>query len=297
MEVTTAKGGGNSGEEIEDIEGKVALITGASSGLGRVFSVTLAERGCNVIIAARRTRLLESLCDEINALTDGDSKTGETGECSRRPRPGRVAIVEVDVSKDESVIDAAVEKAWTTFGVIDILVNNAGLRGTVKGPLDTEEAEWNSVMHTNLRGAWLMSKAVGKRMRAAKRGGSFINISSIAGLDRSLLPGAVAYGTSKAGLNYLTKYLALELGPLNIRVNAIAAGLYETEITVDLFGKGWLNGVAEKIVPLKRWGRTHPDLTSVVLFLSSDASKYITGNLFIVDGGQSIPGIPIWSSL
>jgi NAD(P)-dependent dehydrogenase (short-subunit alcohol dehydrogenase family) len=80
-------------------------------------------------------------------------------------------------------------------------------------------------------------------------------------------------------------------------VNAIAAGLYETEITVDLFGKGWLNGVAEKIVPLKRWGRTHPDLTSVVLFLSSDASKYITGNLFIVDGGQSIPGIPIWSSL
>lgn len=129
MEVTTAKGGGNSGEEMEDIEGKVALITGASSGLGRVFSVTIAERGCNVIIAARRTRLLESLCDEINALTDGDSNTGETGECSRRPRPGRVAIVEVDVSKDESVIDAAVEKAWTTFGVIDILVNNAGFRG------------------------------------------------------------------------------------------------------------------------------------------------------------------------
>lgn len=271
------------------LEGKVALITGASSGLGREFALSLSKSGANVIVAARRKQMLESLCDEINAL----AKRNEGGGT----RSGTAFAIELDVSASEPALDAAVEKAWAVFGYIDVLVNNAGTRGPVRTPLDQQEGEWNTIFNTNLRGTWLMAKAVAKRLVAAKRGGSIINISSIAGLERSLLPGALAYSISKAGVIHLTKMLALELGKYNIRANAIAAGLFRSEITNSLFEKDWLNGVAAKIVPAGKWGSVDPDLTSVVLLLASDDSQYITGNTFIVDGGQSVPGMPIWSSL
>ncbi|KAG0624693.1 hypothetical protein M758_3G268000 [Ceratodon purpureus] len=271
------------------LEGKVALITGASSGLGREFALSLSKNGANVIVAARRKQMLESLCDEINDLAKRNKVDGA--------QSGKAVAIELDLSGSESAIDDAVEKAWAVFGPIEVLVNNAGTRGPVRSPLDQQEDEWNTIFNTNLRGTWLMSKAVAKRLVAAKRGGSIINISSIAGLERSLIPGGMAYGISKAGVIHLSKVLALELGKYNIRANAIAAGLFRSEITNSLFEKDWLNKVAAKIVPAGKWGNVDPDLTSVVLLLSSDDSQYITGNTFIVDGGQSVPSMPIWSSL
>ncbi|CAM6126096.1 unnamed protein product [Calypogeia fissa] len=267
-----------------NLRGKIVLVTGASSGIGRELALALAKAGCYVVAAARRLKNLESLRDEI------ESSASDSGV-------GKVAILSLDVSADEPAIDAAVETAWNAFGAIDVLINNAGIRGSTKGPTELDEAEWKSIMDTNLKGPWLMSKAVGRRMQAAKRKGSIVTITSTAGLERSLLPGASAYGSSKAGANHLTKYMALELGKDNIRVNAIASGMFNTEITEQLFAKTWMKKAAEKVVPVRRWGVINPDMTSLVFLLCSDYSSYITGNVFTVDGGQSLPSVPIWSSL
>eukprot|EP00249_Psilotum_nudum_P012860 c24012_g1_i1 orf=357-1202(+) len=275
---------------VVDIQGKIVLVTGASAGLGREFCLKLAREGAHVVAAARRTELLQSLLGEIEAF----SLAADDGQL---PKPGKAAIVQMDVSKNEEEIDAAVDKAWRAFGKIDVLINNAGYRGPVASLLDWKEEEWDKVISTNLRGAWLVSKAVGKRMVMAKIGGSIVNISSIGGLDRGVLPGASAYQVSKAALNQLTKIMALELGKHNIRVNSIAAGLFRSEITGNLLNQEWMLKVAKKIVPVQRWGDVDPDLTALILVLASDSSVYITGCIFVVDGGQAIAGLPIWSSL
>ncbi|KAG6543695.1 hypothetical protein Mapa_014879 [Marchantia paleacea] len=275
---------------VHDLNGKVSLVTGASSGIGRELALGLALHGCNVIACARRLPLLESLRSEVASLP-WDQETGA-------PRPGKLAILRLDVSAEESAIDAAVEEGWKMFdGGIDVLVNNAGIRGPVKDPLDLDEGLWDETFSTNAKGPWLMVKAVGRRMRATKKEGSIITITSTAGLERSVLPGGLAYGTSKASANQLSKLLALELGKYRIRSNAIAAGLFRSDITDKLFEKSWWPKVAEKIVPVGRWGLVNPDLTSLVILLASDASAYVTGNVFIVDGGQSLPAVPVWSSL
>lgn len=275
---------------VHDLTGKVALVTGASSGIGRELALALALHGCNVIACARRLPLLEALRAEVAALP----WVGASGA----PRPGKLAVLRVDVSGEESAIDAAVEDGWKIFeGGIDVLVNNAGIRGPVKDPLDLDEALWDGTFRTNTKGPWLMVKAVGRRMRAAEKQGSIVTITSTAGLERSMLPGGLAYGASKASANQLSKLLALELGKYKIRSNAIAAGLFRSDITDKLFEKAWWPKVAKKIVPMGRWGVVNPDMTSLVILLASDASAYVTGNLFIVDGGQSLPAVPVWSSL
>lgn len=257
------------------------LITGASSGLGREFAVSFAKQGCNVVVTARRLDLLRSLCNQIEQLNSSS----------------KAVMVQLDVSSSEPLIDLAVKEAWHSFGSIDILVNNAGYRGSVKSPLQYEEEEWNTVINTNLRGAWLVSKAIGNRMRDAGKKGSIINISSTASVNRGNLPRSMIYAISKVGLNQLTKAMALELGKYGIRVNSIAAGLFKSEITKGVFENDWFYKVAERIVPQQRWGSTDPDLTSLLLLLASNSSSYITGNIFIVDGGHTIPGFPLWSSL
>ncbi|XP_016464900.2 uncharacterized protein LOC107787810 [Nicotiana tabacum] len=135
-------------------------------------------------------------------------------------------------------------------------------------------------------------------MQAAKRGGSIINISSIAGLNRISVRGGIAYSSSnKAAMDSMTKVIALELGEHNIRVNAIAPGIFKSEITEKLLQKDWLKNVATRSVPLKTFGTTNPALTSLVRYLVHDSSNYISGNIFIVDSGYTLPGIPIFSSL
>ncbi|KAJ1436049.1 Short-chain dehydrogenase/reductase SDR [Sesbania bispinosa] len=185
-------------EPWHNLAGKVVMVTGASSGLGRDFCLDLARAGCRIVGAARRVDRLESLCDEINQML----LPPEVGDIAGGLR---AVAVELDVSADGPSIDKYVQKAWEAFGHIDALINNAGLRGNVKSPLELSEEEWNQVLRTNLTGTWLVSKSVCKRMRDAQRKGSIINIASIAGLNRGQLPGSVAYSCSKGGVNMLTK--------------------------------------------------------------------------------------------
>ncbi|KAH7853802.1 hypothetical protein Vadar_006758 [Vaccinium darrowii] len=266
---------------------KVVLVTGASSGIGRDFCLDLAKSGCRIVAAARRIDRLESLCDEINRLPDSAGLT-----------QGRRAVaVELDVSADGAAIEAAVGRAWDAFGTIDALINNAGVRGTVKSALDISEDEWSNTVKTNLTGTWLVSKYVCLRMRDAKEGGSVINISSIGGITRGQLPGSPAYSASKAAINILTKVMAMELGPHNIRVNSISPGLFKSEVTENLYRRDWLNNVALRTVPLGTYGTSDPALTSLVRYLIHDSSQYVSGNIYIVDAGVTLPGVPIFSSL
>ncbi|CAI0418746.1 unnamed protein product [Linum tenue] len=275
---------------------KVVLITGASSGLGLDFCLDLAKAGCRIVAAARRIDRLQSLCNEINNLPfpTPQSSSSSSGEPSNRLR---AVAVELDVSAGGAAIDQAVQKAWESFGTIDALINNAGVRGSVKNPLDLTEEEWDHVIKTNLTGTWLVSKSVGIRMRDAKVGGSIINISSVAGLHRGQLPGAVGYASSKTGVNAMTKVMALELGVYKIRVNSISPGIFKSEITKGLMEKEWLTRVAEKTLPLQTYGTTDPALTSLIRYLLHDSSQYVTGNIFIVDAGATLPGVPLFSSL
>ncbi|KAJ4706683.1 Reductase [Melia azedarach] len=267
-------------EPWQNLEDKVVMVTGASSGLGREFCLDLAKAGCRVVAAARRVDRLKSLCDEIN-------KAGNV----------KATAVELDVCADGPTIQSSVQKAWEAFGRIDALVNNAGIRGKVKTSIDLSEEEWNRVIKTNLTGAWLVAKFVCLRMRDASQGGSVINISSTSGLNGGHLPGAVAYASSKAALNAMTKVMALELGVHKIRVNSISPGIFRSEITKDLMQKDWLPNVTSKIVPLREYGCSDPALTSLVRYLIHDTSEYVSGNIFVADAGTTLPGVPIFSSL
>ncbi|KAF3782532.1 3-oxoacyl-[acyl-carrier-protein] reductase [Nymphaea thermarum] len=270
------------------LDGKVVLVTGASSGLGREFCLDLAKAGCDVVAAARRTTLLQSLCDEINAMRDRPGSGGRTG---------RAVAVQLDVSAEETAVEEAVRKAWAVFGRIDVLLNNAGVRGTICSPLGLTEKEWNQTLNTNLRGTWLVSKCVSKLMIEARQKGSIINVASITGLNRGTLPGALAYSVSKTGANVVTRTMALELGKYNIRCNAINPGIFKSEITAGLMKKDWLDIVTSKTVPLGTFGTSDPALTTLVRYLAHDSSAYVNGNSFVVDAGATLPGIPIWSSL
>uniref|UniRef100_A0A2P2IXP1 Ketoreductase domain-containing protein n=1 Tax=Rhizophora mucronata TaxID=61149 RepID=A0A2P2IXP1_RHIMU len=199
-------------EPWRDLRDKVVLITGASSGIGSDICLDLAKAGCRIVAAARRVDRLESLCEEINRRTFSSSSTLSPSSSSAAAAATRAVAadkravaVELDVSADGPAIEVSVQKAWDAFGRIDALINNAGVRGSVRTTLDLSEEEWNHVIRTNLTGSWLVSKYVCMRMRETEHGGSVINISSIAGLQRGQLPGGVAYASSKTGLNSLTK--------------------------------------------------------------------------------------------
>ncbi|XP_074359214.1 uncharacterized protein LOC141698423 [Apium graveolens] len=268
-----------------NLEGKVVLVTGASSGLGWDFTINLAKTGCKVIAAARRVDRLKSLCNLINRSSTSNNP---------------VAVpLELDLTADPPVIEAALRKAWTALGHIDVLINNAGFRGSRSSMFKLSNEDWNLAFKTNVEGAWLCSKFVGSLMRDAGIEGSIINISSVNGLNRGATTGTVAYSSSKAALQQLTTVMALEFAPYNIRVNAIAPLLFRSEITERLYQQKWLQRVSTKIVPLPFYynATTDPSLTEFIRYLIQDSSKYLSGNIFIVDGGHTLAGVPIWSSL
>ncbi|KAJ0787950.1 putative 3-oxoacyl-[acyl-carrier-protein] reductase [Helianthus annuus] len=275
----------------DELSGKVVMVTGASSGIGRDLCIDLAKAGCRIIAAARRTDRLLSLCDEINRLQRSSSGKGEVTD-----DVGAVAV-ELDVSAKGPTIEASVERAWDAFGRIDVLINNAGIRGNLRSPLEWSEEEWNNIVRTNLTGTWLVSKYVCTCMRDASQVGSVINISSISGLQRTEVPGGLAYASSKGGVVTLTKVMALEMGRFNITVNCICPGIFRSEITEKLLQKDWISKVVEKTVPLRTYGTTDPALTRLVRYLIHDSSKYISGGVFIADAGYTLPGVPIFSSL
>ncbi|MGH6929643.1 MAG: SDR family NAD(P)-dependent oxidoreductase [Dongiaceae bacterium] len=243
---------------------KVAVITGASSGLGRHFAITLAKAGAKVAIAARRADRLEALAQEIEAFD------------------GRAFPVALDVTSGASVKDA-VAAAETELGPIGILVNNAGVTATAP-LLDTDESAWDQVMDVDLRGAWLMAQEVARHMVRLGHGGSIINIGSILGIRA--LAQVPAYGSAKAALHHLTRAMAVELARHKIRVNAIAPGYIETDLNRQ-FLQSPAGQTLLKRNPQRRAG-VPADLDGVLLLLASDASMYLTGTVIPVDGGHSI---------
>lgn len=280
------------------LDGKVVMVTGASSGIGLEFCISLAKAGCRIVAAARRIERLKSLCDEINQMDAGSSQNQQPiSNQGTNFSTVRAVAVQLDVSADGKSVEEAVRKAWDAFGRIDALINNAGVRGNVRTPLDISEEEFVSTVRTNLVGTWLVSKYVGLRMRDAKTGGSIINISSISGINRGQLPGGIAYASSKSAVISMTKVMAQELGVHRIRVNVISPGLFPSEITQNLVKKDWIHNIAQRIVPLRDHGSTDPALTSLIRYLIHDSSEYVTGNSYIVDSGVTIPGVPIFSSL
>jgi NAD(P)-dependent dehydrogenase (short-subunit alcohol dehydrogenase family) len=244
------------------LNGRTALVTGASRGLGRYFASTLARAGAAVAATARRQESLQAVCDEIRSA-------------------GGVAVaVAMDVS-DSSSVAAAVSDVVRQFGKLDILVNNAGV--TVTKPfLEVTEAEWDSVVDTDLKGVFLVAQAAANAMKAQGSGGAIVNIASILGLR---VAGQVAaYIASKAGVVHLTKAMALELARYDIRVNALCPGYIETDLNRDFFA----SDVGRKLInriPQRRVGQL-AELEGPLLLMCSDAGSYMTGTVLAVDGGH-----------
>jgi NAD(P)-dependent dehydrogenase (short-subunit alcohol dehydrogenase family) len=250
-----------------DLTGKVALVTGASSGLGVHFARTLAAAGASVAIAARRADRLASLQAELQSA-------------------GAKAIaVELDVQSGDS-ITAAFAAAEQALGPIDIVVNNAGI-SIVKPALEMPVEDWDAVVNTNLRGAWLVAQTAGKRWLMAKRPGVIVNIASILGL-RTI--GQVApYNASKAGLIHLTRALAMEWARHDIRVNAICPGYIETEMNSDFWKTPGGQRLIDRI-PQRRIGKPE-HLDGALLLLSSEAGSFMTGSVLTVDGGHTVSSL------
>jgi len=247
-----------------DMTGKVAMVTGASSGFGVNFAKILAARGAKVVVAARRVDRLEALVAEIKA--DG----------------GEAFAVALDVTSAES-ITAAFDASEAAFGTVTVISNNAGVADG-RSALKATEADWDLVLDTNLKGVWMVAQEAAKRMVAAGVGGSIVNTASILGLRVSFAQSV--YSASKAGVVQLSKALALELGRKGIRVNALCPGFFLTEMTEMLFDSPQGNAFLASS-PLARPGDMD-EISSPFLLLASDAGSYLTGVALPVDGGQSI---------
>lgn len=243
------------------LDGQVAVVTGASSGLGRRFARVLHGAGATVVVAARRADRLDELAAEL-----GD----------------RVVVVPADMADDDSVI-ALAEAAEAVAGHVDVLVNNAGVGGTTPAELETME-RWRSTMAVNLDGLFLLSQQVGLGM--IERGhGSIVNIASILGLVASSPMKDVAYCTSKGALVNMTRQLGCEWGRRGVRVNALAPGWFPSEMTqAEMFDD---ERGAEFIVRNTPMGRPGviSELDGALLFLAGPASSYVTGQVLAIDGG------------
>ncbi|RAS09371.1 SDR family NAD(P)-dependent oxidoreductase [Cupriavidus alkaliphilus] len=247
-----------------DLDGKVALVTGAFGGLGRHFALTLANAGCRVALAGRRMAEGERLMDEILA------------------KGGKGCVVRLDVCDPDSV-SGALFQAGQALGTVDIVVNSAGIAGT--GPaLETSEQDWARVIDTNLTGAWRVAQYAAQQMHEAGRPGSIINIASILGLR--VAQQVPAYTAAKAGLIHLTQSLALEWARHGIRVNALAPGYFATDINRAFFETDGGQAMVRRI-PQRRLGQPS-QLDGALLLLASGASDYITGTVLPVDGGHLV---------
>ncbi len=246
-----------------DLTGKVALITGASRGLGQYMGRALAKAGADLIVTARSARDCDAFVKEIEAL-------------------GRRAVaLDLDVREYDSIqrMAAAAEQA---FGHVDILVNNAGCNGR-KPALEVTWDDWNTVLDTNLRGTFFVAQAIARGM-IERRYGRIINIGSVTSVAG--YAGLGPYGASRGGTRQLTMSLADDWGPHGVTVNCLAPGWFRTEQNKVMYEDAeWVAYLVDRI-PLKRPGEPH-DLDGAVVFLASDASAYITGQTLLVDGGIS----------
>ena len=247
---------------IFDLSGKKALVTGASRGIGRAIAEGLARAGADVAVAARPSA-------DLNHAAGAIEKLGR-----------RSMAVPLDVSLADDCARAVAETA-EKLGGLDILVNNAGTEHVMPS-LDVDEAVWDKILDTNLKGAFFCAQAAAKAMQAAGNGGAIINICSLT--SEVGIPAAVPYGSSKSGLLGMTRALAVEWAPLGIRVNGIAPGYFRTALTDEFFeSEDWQKRMLAGI-PIGRFGALN-DLVGAAVFLASPASGYITGHCLAVDGG------------
>jgi NAD(P)-dependent dehydrogenase (short-subunit alcohol dehydrogenase family) len=246
------------------LNGRVALVTGASSGLGVQFAKALADNGAAVVLVARRANRLDALKDEIE-------KKG-----------GRAAVVEADVT-DRAAMLRAYDAAEKSFGTVTILVNNAGIAHGGRA-VDMPAEEWRKVLSTDLDAVFFWAQEAARRMLAAKKQGAIVNIASVLGL--AVAKGAVAYAAAKAGVVQVTKALAVELAFKGVRVNAIAPGWFVTEMNDDYLSSE-AGAAIKREIPMGRFGNPG-DLDGALLLLASDAGSYITGATIVVDGGQVV---------
>lgn len=250
-----------------DLGGKVALVTGASSGLGAHFARVLAAQGCRVAVAARRADRLEALASDIAAAG------------------GTALTVSMDVADSDSV-QAGLARIDEAFGPVELLVNNAGLAAE-HGFLTAPRSETDRVFAVNQTAVWEVAQQVCQRLVAAGRPGAIVNISSITGLRA--VGGAASYAVTKAAVAHMTRLQALELARHGIRVNGIAPGYFETELTQDFLATE-AGDKLRKRVPMRRIGRLE-ELDGPLLLLLSDAGSFMTGTVIPVDGGHLLSSL------
>jgi len=248
---------------IFNLDGKVALVTGAGSGLGRQFAETLADAGALVVLAARRRDKLEETAASI------------------RGHGGEAICLELDVTDSLSVTNC-IREMVSEAGSPDILVNNAGIAKQAF-LTDISEDDWDAVLDTNLKGVFMVAQAVANSMITADKPGSIINIASILGLRVS--KGLASYIAAKSAVVQLTKAMAIEWSSRNIRVNALAPGYFITEINQDQFADGSADEFLRQRVPMGRVGEL-PEIAGPLLLLASEAGSYMTGSIIAVDGGH-----------
>lgn len=251
-------------QELFDLSGKVAIVTGAGSGLGIVFAEALAEAGADIVCA--------------DLQLPGVQETARSIE-----QRGRAALAaEADVT-DEAAVQRMIQSTLDRFGRLDILVNNAGI-GIAGPPEEMTLADWKKVIDVNLTGVFLCAREAGKAMIAGGNGGRIINIASILGAVASEPGPATAYAASKGGVINLTRDLAAHWAPHGVRVNAIGPAYFPSAMTSDAFAVPEVLSAIERLTPLGRVGQLE-ELKGPVVFLASDASAYVTGQTLFVDGG------------
>ena len=247
-----------------DLSGKVAVVTGGSRGIGRSIALGLAEYGADVVVASRKQEDLDVVAAEIRQL-------------------GRKAAAIATHMRNQEDIEALVKATLDQFGKIDILVNNAATNPYFGPMMDMEERTWDQIITVNMKGYYLLSKAVARGM-IEMGAGNIINVASTGG--RRASPGLGCYSISKAGVIMMTQVFAQELGPQGIRVNAIAPGIVQTKFAEALWSNEAILRRSVEMTPLGRIGQPE-EMVGVVIWLASEASSYVTGQTIVLDGGQS----------
>jgi NAD(P)-dependent dehydrogenase (short-subunit alcohol dehydrogenase family) len=247
------------------LEGKTAVVTGASRGIGRAIALRLAAAGASVVVSSRKLAGVQAVADEIRAAG------------------GEALAVQCHVGQPDEVA-ALVARTVEAFGRLDAAINNAATNPHFGPLLTADEGQWHKILDTNLLGMVRLCRAVAPQMEK-QGGGKIVNLASVAGLRPA--PGMGVYGVSKAGVIMLTQVLALELGQANVQVNAIAPGVIKTRFSQLLWQTPQIAGPTLARLPLGRFGEPE-DVAGLALYLASPASDYVTGAVFVVDGGMGV---------